>query len=108
MGGIAVSTQYHKKHKVSLHLMIQNVSRSSLLVEERKVPQLREQSVQQRPEVSAIFRALSDDKSLTLFNTVAFSPGKSYLITRNMNHTKNQNYSKNEQLYKQGLLARKN
>ena len=60
--------------------MIQNVSRSSLLVEERKVPQLREQSVQQRPEVSAIFRALSDDKSLTLFNTVALSPGNSDLL----------------------------
>ena len=88
--------------------MIQNVSRSSLLVEERKVPQLREQRVQQRPEVSAIFRALSDDKSLTLFNTVALSPGNSDLLTRNLNLTKKQYYSKMEHLSKQGLLARKN
>ena len=109
MGGIAVSAQYHKTiYMVSLHLMIQNVSRSSLLVEEKRVPQLREQSVQQRPEVSAIFRALSDDKSLTLFNTVALSPGNSDLLTRNLNLTKKQYYSKMEHLSKQGLLARKN
>ena len=92
---------------VSLHLMIQNVSRSSLLVEERNNSQLREQSVQQRPEVSAIFRALSDDKSITLFNTVALSPGNSNLLTRNLNLTKKQYYSKIEQLSKQGLVARK-
>ena len=84
-----------------------NVSRSTLLVEEKKVPQLREQSVQQRPEVSAIFRALSDDKSLTLFNTVALSPVNSNLLTRNLNLTKKQYYSKIEQLSKQGLVARK-
>ena len=90
-----------------LHLMVQNVSRSSLLVEEKKVPQLREQSVQQRPEVSAIFRALSDDKSLTLFNTIALSPGNSNLLTRNLNLTRKQYYSKMEHLSKQGLVARK-
>ena len=89
-------------------LNVQNVSRSSQLVEEKKVPELTEQSVQQRPEVSAIFRALSDDKSLTLFNTVALSPGNSNLLTRNLNLTKKQYYSKIEQLSKQGLVARKN
>ena len=88
--------------------MVQNVSRSSLLVEEKKIPQLREQSVQQRPEVSAIFRALSDDKSLTLFNTVALSSGNSNYLTRNLNVSRKQYYSKMEHLYKQGLVARKN
>ena len=88
--------------------MVQNVSRSSLLVEEKKVPQLREQSVQERPEVSPIFRALSNDKSLTLFNTVALSSGNSNYLTRNLNVSRKQYYSKMEHLYKQGLVARKN
>ena len=61
-----------------------------------------------RPEVSGIFRALSDDKSLTLFNTVALSPGNSNLLTQNLNLTKKQYYSKMEHLSNQGLVARKN
>ena len=83
------------------------MSQSSVLVEERNNSQLTELAVHQRPEVSAIFRALSDDKSLTLFNTVALSPGNSNLLTRNLNLTKKQYYSKIEQLSKQGLVARK-
>jgi predicted transcriptional regulator len=85
-----------------------NVSQSSLLVDGKKVPQLKELSAHQHPEVSSIFRALSDDKSLTLFNTVALSPGNSDLLTRNLNLTRKQYYSKIERLSKQGLLARKN
>jgi len=84
------------------------VSQSSVLLEERKGSRLTELSVQQRPEVSAIFRALGDDKSLTLFNTVALSPGNSNLLTRNLNLTRKQYYSKMEHLSKQGLVARKN
>ena len=84
------------------------MSQSSVLIEERNNSPLTELAVHQRPEVSAIFRALSDDKSLTLFNTVALSPGNSDLLTRNLNLTKKQYYSKMEHLSKQGLLARKN
>lgn len=84
------------------------MSQSSVLIEERNISQLTELRAQQGPEVSAIFRALSDDKSLTLFNTVALSPGNSNLLTRNLNLTKKQYYSKIEQLSKQGLVARKN
>ena len=84
------------------------MSELSVLLEERKSSQLTELSVQQRPEVSAIFRALGDDKSLTLFNTVALSPGNSNLLTRNLNLTRKQYYSKMEHLSKQGLVARKN
>ena len=83
------------------------MSQSSVLIEERNNSQLTELAVHQRPEVSAIFRALSDDKSLTLFNTVALSPGNSNLLTRNLNLTKKQYYSKIEQLSKQGLVAEK-
>ena len=81
---------------------------STLLVEEKKVPQLGGPSAQQRPKVSAIFRALGDDKSLILFNTVALSPGNSNLLTRNLNLTRKQYYSKMEHLSKQGLVARTN
>ena len=84
------------------------MTKSSVLIEKRNNYQLTELIAQQRPEVSAIFRALSDDKSLTLFNTVALSPGNSNLLTRNLNLTKKQYYSKIEQLSKQGLVARKN
>jgi hypothetical protein len=84
------------------------VSQSSVLLEERKGSRLTELSAQQRPEVSAIFRALGDDKSLTLFNTVALSPGNSNLLTRNLNLTRKQYYSKMEHLSKQGLVARTN
>ena len=84
------------------------MSQSSVLLEERKGSRLTELSVQQRPEVSAIFRALGDDKSLTLFNTVALSPGSSNLLTRNLNLTRKQYYSKMEHLSKQGLVARTN
>ena len=84
------------------------MSQSSVLLEERKGSRLTELIVQQRPEVSAIFRALGDDKSLTLFNTVALSPGNSNLLTRNLNLTRKQYYSKMEHLSKQGLVARKN
>ena len=83
------------------------MSQSSVVIEKRNNSQLTELAVHQRPEVSAIFRALSDDKSLTLFNTIALSPGNSNLLTRNLNLTKKQYYSKIEQLSKQGLVARK-
>ena len=84
------------------------MSQSSVLIEERNNSQLKELRAQQRPEVSAIFRALSDDKSLTLFNTVALSPGNSNFLTRNLYVTRKQYYSKMEQLSKQGLVAREN
>jgi hypothetical protein len=79
-----------------------------VLIEETTGSQSRELSVLQRPEISAIFRALSDDKSLTLFNTVALSPGNSNFLTRNLNISRKQYYSKMENLSKQGLVARKN
>ena len=79
-----------------------------MLLEEWTGSQGRELSVLQRPEISAIFRVLSDDKSLTLFNTVALSPGNSNFLTRNLNVSRKQYYSKMENLSKQGLVARKN
>jgi predicted transcriptional regulator len=84
------------------------VSQSTILIEGKTSSQSKEQSVLQRPEISAIFRALSDDKSLMLFNTVALSPGNSNFLTRNLNVSRKQYYTKMENICKQGLVARKN
>ncbi len=84
------------------------MSQSSVLIEERDNSQRTELAINQRPEVSTIFRALSDDKSLTLFNTVALSPGNSNFLTRNLNVSRKQYYSKMEHLSRQGLVAREN
>ena len=75
---------------------------------EQKIPSLRQQNEQKCPEISALFKALSDDKSLMLFNTVAMSPGNSSTLVQNLNLTRKQYYSKMNSLTKQGLLIRKN
>ena len=87
---------------------MQKVFQSSLLVEEKKVPQLVGPSAQQCIELSAIFRALSDDKSRTLLNNVGMYPGDSNLFIQNLNLTRKQYCSKMDRLSKRGLLARKN
>src|SRR6266498_1269865 len=83
------------------------VSPNTLSVEQ-KIPSLRQQNEQKCPEISALFKALSDDKSLMLFNTVAMSPGNSSTLVQNLNLTRKQYYSKMNSLTKQGLLIRKN
>ena len=74
---------------------------------EQKIPGLRQQNEQKCPEISALFKALSDDKSLMLFNTVAMSPGNSSTLVQNLNLTRKQYYSKMNSLTKQGLLIRR-
>ena len=59
------------------------------------------------PQISEVLRAISDDKALTLFNTVALSTGKTDMLLSTMNLTRKQYYSKMERLSKQGLLVRK-
>ena len=59
------------------------------------------------PQNSEVLRAISDDKALTLFNTVALSTGKTDMLLSTMNLTRKQYYSKMERLSKQGLLMRK-
>ena len=74
---------------------------------EQKIPSLRQQNEQKGPEISALFKALSDNKSLMLFNTVAMSPGNSSTLVQNLNLTRKQYYSKMNSLTKQGLLIRR-
>ena len=59
------------------------------------------------PQISEVLKAISDDKALTLFNTVALSTGKTDMLLSTMNLTRKQYYSKMERLSKQGLLVRK-
>jgi predicted transcriptional regulator len=59
------------------------------------------------PQISEVWKAISDDKALTLFNTVALSSGKTDMLLSTMNLTRKQYYSKMEGLSRQGLLVRK-
>jgi predicted transcriptional regulator len=60
------------------------------------------------PAVSEVFKALSDDKALMIFNTIALGPGDSIRLSDNLNLSRKQYYSKMERLSKQGLVTRKN
>ena len=60
------------------------------------------------PPISDVFKAISDDKALTIFNTVALSAGKTDILISTLGLTRKQFYSKMERLMKQGLLVRRN
>lgn len=60
------------------------------------------------PPISDVFKAISDDKALTIFNSVALSAGKTELLISTLDITRKQFYSKMERLTKQGLLVRRN
>ncbi len=68
-----------------------------------------EQSKQQAtPSVDLIeiFKCISDDKSLTLFNSVAHMNEKSELLISKLNMTRKQFYARMERLSRQGLIMR--
>ena len=60
------------------------------------------------PLISDLIKAISDDKALTIFNTVALNAGKTDLLIHTLGLTRKQFYSKMERLMKQGLLVRRN
>ena len=68
---------------------------------------IQEGRMNRSPQISEVLKAISDDKALTLFNTVALSTGKTDMLLSTMNLTRKQYYSKMERLSKQGLLVRK-
>ena len=59
------------------------------------------------PLISDLIKAISDDKALTIFNTVALNAGKTDLLIGSIGLTRKQFYSKMERLMKQGLLVRR-
>ena len=60
------------------------------------------------PQIADVINAISDDKALTIFNTVALSAGKTDLLISTLGLTRKQFYSKMERLIKHGLLVRRN
>ena len=60
------------------------------------------------PLISDLIKAISDDKALTIFNSVALNADKSDILIHTLNLTRKQFYSKMERLTNQGLLVRRN
>jgi hypothetical protein len=58
-------------------------------------------------DLTEIFKSISDDKSLTLFNSVAHMNEKSELLISKLGMTRKQFYARMGRLLQQGLLARK-
>ncbi|PWU80093.1 MAG: hypothetical protein DLM72_13840 [Candidatus Nitrosopolaris wilkensis] len=65
-------------------------------------------SSQSSQSVSNTLSAISNDKSLVLFNTIALEAGKSETLKTSLNLTRKQYYSKVSGLRDVGLIARKN
>ena len=63
---------------------------------------------QRVPSVSDVLKKISDDKALTLFNTIAISNGDRYLPLKEMNLTTKQYYSRIAGLVDVGLIKRNN
>ncbi len=58
--------------------------------------------------VSDTLRAISNDKSLVLFNTIALAGGESSILISRLNLTRKQYYSRMSDLTNAGLILRKN
>jgi predicted transcriptional regulator len=58
--------------------------------------------------VSDILSAISDDRSLVLFNTIALASGDSSILISRLNLTRKQYYSRLSDLIKAGLVRRMN
>ena len=58
------------------------------------------------PTITDIFRKISDDKALTLFNNIAVSNGARYIPLKAMNLTTKQYYSRISGLIDTGMIRR--
>ena len=58
------------------------------------------------PSITSILKKISDDKALTLFNSIAVSNGDRYIPLREMNLTTKQYYSRISGLLNAGLVKR--
>jgi predicted transcriptional regulator len=84
------------------------MSQSTLVMHPRTLELGRQPKVQKCPAISEVFKAISDDKALMIFNTVALGPGNRIKLSNNLTLSRKQYYSKMERLSNQGLLTRKN
>ena len=60
------------------------------------------------PSVADVLKKISDDKTLTLFNSIAVSNGDTYIHLREMSLTPKRYYSRLSGLMAAGLIRRKN
>jgi predicted transcriptional regulator len=81
---------------------------STQIMQPRTPGNIKQPKTNRCPAVSEVFKALSDDKALMIFNTIALGPGDSIRLSDNLNLSRKQYYSKMERLSKQGLVTRKN
>ena len=58
------------------------------------------------PSITSILKKISDDKALTLFNSIAVSNGDRYIPLKEMNLTTKQYYSRVSGLLNAGLIKR--
>lgn len=63
-------------------------------------------NTQRVPSISYLFKKISDDKTLTLFNSIAVSNGERYVPLKEMNLTTKQYYSRIAGLTNAGLIKR--
>jgi hypothetical protein len=58
------------------------------------------------PSITSVLKKISDDKALTLFNSIAVSNGDEYIPLKEMNLTTKQYYSRISGLLNAGLIKR--
>ena len=58
--------------------------------------------------IADVFKVISDDNSLVLFNTIALAPGDSDILKTTVKLSRKQFYSRMSGLVKAGLVTRKN
>ena len=61
---------------------------------------------QRIPSITDVLKKISDDKALTLFNSIAVSNGDKYIPSKEMNLTPKQYYSRVSGLLNAGLIKR--
>jgi hypothetical protein len=62
----------------------------------------------QEASIANILKAIADDRSLVLFNTIAIAGGDSDILITRLGVTRKQFYSRMSALQKTGLISRKN
>jgi hypothetical protein len=62
---------------------------------------------QRIPSITDVIKKISDDKALTLFNSIAVSNGDKYIPSKEMNLTTKQYYSRISGLLNAGLIKRR-
>jgi len=82
------------------------MSTTVLLSQEQKVPN-NISHVMPSVDLCEIFKCISDDKSLTLFNSVALAQEKSELLISKLGMTRKQFYARMERMSQQGLIYKK-